>query len=125
MESDEAAVARVRRDWAFARDHGEWEAMRACFHPEATVSVSWYKGPAATFFERTIALAAARGPEERSKHFIGNQRSWLKRDRALLETDALVLGRDFIDGHLFDLTIYLRFFDRIERRQGAWRILIM
>src|SRR6202041_4125478 len=85
---DEYEVRRVRRNWAFARDHGEWETMRACFHPDATVNVSWHSGPAAAFLDRTIAMSADRRPEERSKHWFGNSRVWLKRDRALLETDA-------------------------------------
>ena len=119
-------VREVRRRWAFARDHGEWETMRACFHPDATVSVSWFDGPIATFLERTIAMSTGRRPEERSKHFIGNARSWAKGDRAILETDAMVLGRNFFaEGQLFDFTYYLRFFDRLEKRQGTWRILSM
>ncbi len=118
-------VKEVRRRWAFARDHGEWETMRACFHSDSTVSVSWYSGPASTFFERTIAMAKERRPEERSKHFIGNARAFIKGERAILETDAMVLGRNFVEGHLFDFTFYLRFYDRLERRQGVWRILRM
>jgi hypothetical protein len=122
---DEDAVRRVRLTWAFARDSGEWDAMRACFHPDATVCVSWYSGPASTFFERTIAMSTDRRPEERSKHWFGNSRVWLKGDRALLEIDTMVLGRDHFEGHLFDFIWYMRMYDRIERRQGQWKILRM
>jgi len=122
---DEYEVRRVRQTWAFARDHGEWETMRACFHPDATVCVAWYSGPASVFFERTIAMTAERGPEERSKHWFGNSRVSVKGDRALLETDTMVLNRDHFEGHLFDFTIYLRLYDRVERRQGQWKILRM
>ncbi len=123
--ADEFAVRRVRQVWAFARDHGEWETMRACFHPDAQILVSWFAGPASEFMARTIAMAADRRPEELSKHWIGNMRSAIKGDRAILETDAQVLGRDFLDGHLFDLTMWVRMYDRIERRDGQWRILRM
>ena len=121
----EYEVRRVRQVWAFARDHGEWDTMRACFHPDATVCVSWYSGPASTFIERTIAMATERRPEESSKHWFGNSRVSVKGDRAILETDTMVLGRDCFDGHLFDFTIYLRMYDRIERREGQWKILRM
>ena len=67
---DEEMVRRVRQRWAFARDYGDWEGMRACFHPDATVCVSWFSGPAATFFERTVAMAAERRPEERLQAFL-------------------------------------------------------
>ena len=122
---DEYEVARVRRTWAFARDHGEWETMRACFHADATVCVSWYSGPASAFLDHTVAMGRDRRPEEGSKHWFGNSRVWVKGDRALLETDAMVLVRDRFDGHLFDFTWYLRMYDRVERRQGTWRILRM
>ena len=122
---DEYAVRRVRQVWAFARDHGEWDTMRACFHPDATVCVAWYSGPVSTFFERTIDMAAERRPEEASKHWLGNSRVRVKGDRAILETDAIVLNRSYFDGHLFDFSIYLRLYDRIERRDRQWKILRM
>ena len=122
---DETEVRRARQLWAFSRDLGEWETMRSCFHPDASVTVSWYSGPVSTFFERTVAMSKDRRPEERSKHFIGNVRVWVKDSRALSETDAQVLGRIFADEQLFDFTYYLRFYDRLERRQGVWRILRM
>jgi hypothetical protein len=119
---DEETVRRVRQRWAFARDHGDWDGMRACFHPDATVCVSWFSGPVATFFERTIAMAAERRPEERSKHWFGSSRVAVKGDRAVLETDAQVQVRDWFDGHLFDLVAFTRMYDRVERRDGVWRI---
>ena len=122
---DEYEVRSVRQRWAFARDHGEWETMRACFHPDATVRVLWYAGPVAGFLERTIANFEARAPGESSKHWFGNQRVWVKGDRALLESDAMVLGRHEHDGIFFDFTLYIRLYDRIERRAGTWRILKM
>jgi hypothetical protein len=122
---EEYAVRNVRQQWAFARDHCEWETMRACFHPDATVRVLWYSGPVAGFLGETIESFVGRKPGEGTKHWIGNSRTWIKGDRALLETDAMVLGRNRFGGHLFDFTLYIRFFDRVERRQGAWRILRM
>jgi len=122
---DETEVRRARQLWAFARDLGEWETMRSCFHPDATVTVSWYSGPVSSFFERTIKMTAERRPEERSKHWFGNSRVSLKRSRALLETDTQVLGRDWLDGHLFDFATFGRIYDRVEKRDGAWKILRM
>ena len=122
---DETEVRRARQLWAFSRDLGEWETMRSCFHPDATVTVSWYSGPVSTFFERTVGLSRDRRPEERSKHWFGNSRVSLKGDRAILETDTQVLGRDWLDGHLFDFATFGRMYDRVERRNGAWKILRM
>jgi hypothetical protein len=122
---EEYAVRGVRQKWAFARDHGEWEPMRACFHSDATVRVLWYSGPVAGFLDETIKSFEGRKPGEGSKHWLGNSRVWVKGERALLESDAMVLGRNRFEGHLFDFTLYIRLYDRIERRQGDWRILRM
>lgn len=122
---DEYAVRSVRQIWAFARDRGEWETMRTCFHSDATVRVLWYSGPVAGFLDRTIEAAGERGPGESSKHWFGNARVWVKGDRALLETDAMVMGRSEFAGHLFDFTLYIRLYDRVQLREGVWRILRM
>jgi hypothetical protein len=67
-------------------------------------------------------MAATRKPEEHRKHWLGNMRSEIRGARAVLETDVLVLIREFIDGSLFDYTSYARFYDLFEKRAGAWRI---
>ncbi len=123
---DEYAVRRVRQVWAMARDNGEWDTFRACFHPDATVRVLWYSGPVGPFIEQTIESAAKRKPGEKiNRHWLGNYRVWLNGSRALLETDTMVMNRDRFKGHLFDYTIYLRLYDQLERRDGEWRILRM
>jgi hypothetical protein len=123
---DEYAVQRVRRNWALARDNGDWNAFRACFHPDATVRVLWYSGPVGPFIEQTIESAAKRVPGGKStRHWLGNYRVWLNGDRAILETDTMVMNRDRFMGHPVDYTINLRLYDRMERRDGEWRILQM
>jgi len=123
---DEYAVHSVRRIWAMARDNGDWETFRACFHPDATVRVLWYSGPVAPFIDETIESAAKRVPGGKStRHALGNYRVWLNGDRAILETDTMVMNRDRFMGHLVDYTIYLRLYDQMERRNGEWRILRM
>ena len=68
-------------------------------------------------------MAAGRKPEEHRKHWLGNMRAKVNGTRALLETDVLILIREFIDGSLFDYTSYARFYDLFEQRAGVWRIL--
>ena len=101
---DKMAICEVRRTWAFNLDLGEWDALRACFHPDASITVSWYSGPVDGFIERSKAMAAGRKAEEHRKHWLGNMRCEVKDTRAVLETDVLILIREFIDGSLFDYT---------------------
>ena len=44
-------------------------------------------------------------------------------ERAVAETNVVILVRQAIDGLAVDMTSRSRFLDRIERRGGAWRIL--
>jgi len=120
--ADENDILRVRRLWAFSRDQGDWETVKTLFHPDATVSISWYAGSAAGFVEASKKRFGHLKPGTRSKHWFGNYRIAIAKTRALLETDIEVRGRDYIDDILFDSTYEGRFFDRFEKREGAWKI---
>jgi hypothetical protein len=119
---DEFQVCKVRQLWAFSLDLGEWDTLRSCFHPDAIVNVSWYSGPIAGFVERSQQIIGTRRPEEHRKHWLGNMRARVQGTRALLETDVLILIREFIDDQLYDYTSYARFYDSLEKRNGTWRI---
>lgn len=121
--AEERAVCRVLQVWAYSRDSGDWDALRDCFHPDGTITVSWYSGPASGFVERSMAMGKERLPEERSKHLIGNMRADVIGDRAILEADTVITVREYIDGHLFDFASYARFYHLVEKRGGEWRIL--
>ena len=79
-------------------------------------------GPIETFIERTKGLFAARKPEEHRKHWLGNMRAEIKGNRAVLETDVQIMIREYIGDSLYDCTSYARFYDLMEKRDGAWRI---
>ena len=119
---DEYEIFRIRRIWAYSRDHQEWETLKTSFHPDASVVVSWYEGSALGFIEATKQAAAKRRPEERSQHALGNFRATVQANRAILEADMQVLNRDYLDGYLFDCLCYGRFYDFFEKRDGEWRI---
>jgi hypothetical protein len=121
--AEELAIRALVAQWAFSRDQGAWDDLLACYHDDGAMSVSWFDGPAAEFVERSRILAAARGAGDWSKHFLGVTRVHRVGARALAETDAVILTRGAIGGIAADTTTYSRFFDRIERRRGAWRIL--
>jgi hypothetical protein len=120
--AEERAVCRVLQVWAYSRDQGDWDALRACFHDDATITVSWYSGPASGFVDRSMAMGKERRPEERSKHLLGNMRATVGGNRAVLEADTVITVREFIDGHLFDFASHARFFHLMEKRQAVWRI---
>ena len=104
------------------RDQGRWDELRNLFHPNASISVTWYSGPIEGFIERSAKMAAA-SRSTTSKHWIGASRVTIEANRALSDTDVAILARAKIGPIEFDVTSYLRFFDRFERRDnGIWRI---
>lgn len=119
---DELEIKRLRERWAFGRDYGEWDEIEACFHPGATISISWYQGDVAGFIAGSKKSLAKLQPEERVKHWLGNARVWIDGDRGVAETDVMVTSRAFLDEHLFDFTSRARFYDLVEHRDGAWKI---
>jgi hypothetical protein len=104
------------------RDQGRWEELRDLFHPNASIAVTWYSGPIEGFIERSAKMAAANRSTT-SKHLIGASRVAIEGNRALSDTDITILARAKL-GHIeADVTSYLRFFDRFERRDdGIWRV---
>jgi len=104
------------------RDQGRWEELRDLFHPNASIAVTWYSGPIEGFIERSAKMAAANRSTT-SKHLIGASRVAIEGNRALSYTDITILARAKL-GHIeADVTSYLRFFDRFERRDdGIWRV---
>ncbi|MEO7241840.1 MAG: nuclear transport factor 2 family protein [Variovorax sp.] len=116
---DRATITDVVTAWAFARDSGRWDRLRACFSAQATMHTTWFVGSADDFVERSIA--ASKGPA-RGQHFIGACAVELNGDRALAETRMTLLLRAPLDGVVVDVTCYGRFYDHFIRQDGVWRI---
>jgi hypothetical protein len=104
------------------RDQRRWEELRYLFHPNASISVTWYSGPIEGLIERLAKMTAA-GKWSTSKHWIGASRVTIEGNRALSGTDVAIFARAKSGPIEADVTCYLRFFDRFERRDdGIWRI---
>ncbi|WP_168197891.1 nuclear transport factor 2 family protein [Pseudolabrys sp. FHR47] len=106
--------------WAFYRDQGRWAELLDTFHPDGTIAVTWFKGAFVDFVE--ASRKAAANSKSLSKHQIGWPLVSLRGDRAMAETSIAILGRASLAGILVDNISYGRFLDRLERRNGHWRI---
>jgi SnoaL-like domain len=119
MDSDTAACAELVQAWGFARDQGRWDDLLAIFHPGGEIAVSWFRGPYPEF------VAHCRknfGTGIQAKHLLWPARVTRQGARALTETNVAILVRQTIDGVATDLTSFGRFLDRLERREGIWRM---
>ena len=114
--SDKYACAELIQAWGLYRDQRRWPELLATFHPDGTIAVSWFRGPFAEFVEH-----CRRGGM--SKHLISPSLVRVAGERAVAETNIVILVRQAIDGLAVDMTSRARFLDRLERRQGEWKIL--
>src|SRR5262245_23290206 len=117
--NDKQACAELILSWGFYRDQGKWPELLATFTPDGQISVSWFSGSFSEFVER---CRKAFGAGQRSKHQIFPSLVRVAGERALAETNIVILVRQMIDGVLADMTSYARFLDRLERRGGRWAI---
>jgi hypothetical protein len=120
--ADEHEILRIRRTWCFCRDQGDWQTMKTLFHPNATISISWYAGNLDGFIESSQKVFGLKKFGTRVKHWFGNYRLTIENNRAFLESDIEGRVRDYIGDNLLDLMFECRFFDRFEKRGDAWKI---
>jgi SnoaL-like domain len=100
------------------RDLGEWDRLRELFHPDATVTIIWFNGLASEFVDASARMGAT---DLSSKHVIANPRLDFRGDRAVSETNAIAVTENTALGYV--CTTHIRFLDRVELREGRWRIL--
>jgi hypothetical protein len=114
--ADKSACAELIQAWGLYRDQRRWPELISTFHPDGIIAVSWFRGPFAEFVEH-----CKRGGM--SKHLISPSLVRVAGERAVAETNIVILVRQAIDGLAIDMTSRARFLDRLERRQGEWKVL--
>ena len=112
---DKFACAELIQSWGFYRDQRRWDDLLSTFHPDGEIAVSWFRGP----FHEFVEHCKRGGP---SKHLIFAPLVRVAGDRGLAETSIMILVRQLIEGLAVDMTSRARFLDRLERRDGVWRI---
>lgn len=113
-------ISELMHNWGFWRDQARWDELRTAFHPEGTINVTWFNGLFTDFVAASIEMRKRRTG---SKHWIGGSLIRLAGDRALSETNVMIMGRSVVHDIEVDTVAYGRFFDLVERRAGVWRIL--
>lgn len=120
--NDRRLIEELVYRWAGARDSDDWDVLQSSFHDDAHIHISWINAPANVFVGRSRAMAAARRPGAHMKHLVSG--AWIEThgQRGFCRSNALLLIRDCVDGTWFDIESHIRFFDRVEQRNGVWRI---
>ena len=116
---DREEIFDLARRERFSRDQRDWTTMRDCFHDDANIRTSWFDGGADAY------VAATRQRMERTsngKHWVFPAGLSISGDRATVESPALIFDRLQLDGVEVDVQVYCRFFSRVLRGEGTWRL---
>ena len=116
LEHDLFALVQQER---FARDLGDWETLGNSYWSDSLVRVTWFEGTADEFV-KVSAERKARGGG--GFHTLTPVKATVHGDRATVESRGQILIRPRVDGVEVDVTSWCRFFSRIERRNGEWRL---
>ncbi len=99
------------------RDLAQWDALRKLFHPDGVIEITWFEGRFADFVDASMRMGAS---DLRTKHFIGAPVVTFEGDKALVETNAMIVAENVKLG--LGCESHNRFIDRIEKRDGEWKI---
>ena len=119
--ADRLAIRDLVENWAVWRDAGDWERFRTVWHDDGRMMATWFQGSAEDFirvsregFERGVSIL----------HFLGGTSVDLAGDRAIAQTKMTISQRAAVDGVECDVVCTGRFYDFLDRRAGAWGIVL-
>jgi len=101
------------------RDQRDFPGMVACYVPKARVRTTWFEGTVEDFAE---ASRKKMSSGSQAKHWIMPARLDIKRDRAVVESPAVIFDRLTFDGIEFDTFQYCRFVSRVIRTARGWKL---
>ena len=114
--SDRLAISDLINGWML-RDNGEWDKLRDLFHSDGVIEVTWFEGPFSDFVDASARMGASN---LRTKHLIGQPVLRFSGERAIAETNAVIVGENV--ELALGCAVHARFYDYVEKREDAWRI---
>jgi len=119
---DNTSILKLIAKSIVARDSGMWEALAECYHPDATLTSSWFTGHPADFVARSKEMGIVGHEGEVQKHRTGNHWIEINGDRAISESDLILYQRRLIKGIELDFTTWSRRIHLFEKRSRQWKI---
>ena len=113
---DRLSIADLMTGWIH-RDLAQWDSLRELFHPDGTIEITWFEGLFSDFVDGSIRMGAS---DLRTKHFIAGPVVSFQGDKAIVETNAIIVGENVRLG--LGCSSHNRFYDRVEKRNGVWKI---
>jgi hypothetical protein len=124
LEANDVEVTAIRTlldNWVVWRDSGDWDRFRSVWHPAGRMMATWFQGSGDEFIEANKA-GWARGVT--ILHFLGGSSIDVQGNRAVAQTKMTISQRAMVDGVLCDVVCTGRFYDLIEKVEGAWKVFL-
>jgi hypothetical protein len=113
---DRLNIADLMTGWIH-RDLAEWDQLRTLFHSDGVIEVTWFEGKFNEFVDASMRMGAS---DLRTKHFIASPVITFNGNKAIVETNAIIVGENVRLG--IGCNTHNRFYDQVEKRDGIWRI---
>lgn len=113
---DRQDIADLMTGWIH-RDLAEWDQLLELFHADGIIEVTWFEGLFSEFVKGSQKMGNSGFS---TKHMIGSPIITFNGDRAIAETNAIIIGENASLG--LGCNGHNRFYDLIEKRDGVWRI---
>jgi 3-phenylpropionate/cinnamic acid dioxygenase small subunit len=105
--------------YAHAVDRRAWDEVAACFSADATADYGYFRGRVGEVLEK---IRAGLDGFDATMHFVANHLADVRGDDATAETYALCVHRGARGGVAREVTVALRYLDRLVRTPAGWRI---
>lgn len=116
-DQENLAIRDLVENWALWRDAGDWERFATVWHEDGRMNATWCQASAAEFI-RQSREGMERGVN--ILHFLGGTTIDRNGDRAVVQTKMTISQRAKVHDVLCDVVCTGRFYDFLEKRQGAW-----
>jgi SnoaL-like domain len=146
VSDDRGLIRDLVENWAVWRDAGDWERFATVWHDDGFMMATWFQGPAAEFirvsrlgFESgvnilhflggtSIDLAAKAPPlgaaDSSDKAPPSGAADSSNNRRAIAQTKMTISQRAEVQDVICDVVCTGRFYDFLEKRDGAWGIVL-
>ena len=112
-------ISELVQSWALYRDTGDWDKLRQTVHADGLMTATWFHG---TFDDFITAIQDAWRKGSSSQHFQGGTVVEVLGTKAIAQTRMAILVRGKLNDVAVDVHCIGQFFDRVEQRDGQWRI---
>lgn len=109
-------IADLINGWIY-RDLGQWDQLRTLFHPDGVIEVTWFEGLFSDFVDGSMHMGKS---DLRTKHLIGTPVITRKDNKAIVETNAMIIGENVTLN--LGCSTHNRFYDMAEKRDGVWKL---